>query len=84
MVYFGLLLGATAYGVNPFMYVVISGLVELPSNLNIFVVEIIGRKKSGMLCFGVCAASLLIQPLIPDSECGIYCSTLPFITMIAL
>ena len=69
MVYFGLFLAATAYNVNPFMYVVISGLVELPSNLNIFLVEKIGRKKSGMICFGVCAVPLLIQPLIPDSEC---------------
>lgn len=67
MVYFGLLLAATAFGVNPFMYVVISGLVEIPSNLNIILVRIIGRKKSGMGCFGLCAASLLLQPLIPDS-----------------
>ncbi|XP_063863182.1 solute carrier family 22 member 7-like [Scylla paramamosain] len=67
MVYFGLLLAATTYDVDPFMYVAISGLVEIPSNLNIFVVEIIGRKKSGMGCFGLCAVTLLLQPLVPNS-----------------
>ncbi|MPC54645.1 Solute carrier family 22 member 1 [Portunus trituberculatus] len=67
MVYFGLLLAATTYDVDPFMYVAISGLVELPSTINIFVVEIIGRKKSGMACFGLCAVMLLLQPLVPTN-----------------
>lgn len=67
MVSFGLILGATTYDVNPFMYMTLSGLMEILPILNIYVVETIGRKKSGMGCFGLCAVTLLLQPLVPSN-----------------
>lgn len=68
MVFFGLTLGGSSLGVNPFVYMVLSGLVEIPSILDIFLVEFFGRKKSGIGSFSLCAVSLLLQPLIPTSK----------------
>ncbi|KAG0727758.1 Solute carrier family 22 member 13 [Chionoecetes opilio] len=68
LIYFGLTLGASALNIDdPFAYVAISGTMELPGILTIFLVEKIGRKKSGIGTFALCAFSLLTQPLLPAS-----------------
>ncbi|XP_050687705.1 solute carrier family 22 member 7-like [Eriocheir sinensis] len=67
MVFFGLTLGASSLGVNPFVYMIISGLVETPSVVTVFLVEYFGRKKTGVGTFSLCAVALLSQPLIPKS-----------------
>lgn len=72
MLFFGLTLGASVLGVNPFIYMAIAGIVELPTcTLLIPVGNMIGRRKIIALSFGVSAVALLAQPLISD---GLYCS----------
>lgn len=70
MVFFGLTLGGSSLGVDPFVYMVISGLMELPSIVTVFLAEYFGRKRTGIGTFTLCAVSLLTQPLIPESKCG--------------
>ncbi|KAG0728154.1 Organic cation transporter 1 [Chionoecetes opilio] len=66
LIFFGLTLGASALNIDdPFAYVAISGTMELPSIFTIYMVEKIGRKKSGIGTFALCAFSLLTQPLLP-------------------
>ncbi|KAK4299133.1 hypothetical protein Pmani_028574 [Petrolisthes manimaculis] len=67
MLFFGLTLGASALGVDPFMYVAIAGIMEIPSTtIQIPIINYFGRKK--VLCFnyGVSAVVLLTQPLISN------------------
>ncbi|KAG0728153.1 Solute carrier family 22 member 21 [Chionoecetes opilio] len=68
LIFFGLTLAASALNIDdPFAYVAISGTMELPAILTIYMVEKIGRKKSGIGTFALCAFSLLTQPLLPAS-----------------
>lgn len=72
MLFFGLTLGGSVLGVNPFLYMAIAGIVELPSNtLLIPIANVFGRKKIVAISFGVSAVVLLSQPLISE---GLYCS----------
>ncbi|KAK7065316.1 hypothetical protein SK128_011813, partial [Halocaridina rubra] len=67
MVYFGLNLSSGSFRVDPFLYMVIAGIVEVPSNtVTIPVVEKYGRKVPMMLFYFITGVSLLLQPLIPE------------------
>ncbi|KAK3869353.1 hypothetical protein Pcinc_025337 [Petrolisthes cinctipes] len=67
MMFFGLTLGASSLGVDPFIYLAISGTVELPSNtLLIPLISRFGLKKILIINYGLCAIFLLAQPLLPQ------------------
>ncbi|XP_047482516.1 organic cation transporter protein-like [Penaeus chinensis] len=59
-VYYGLSLGGDQFGVDPFVYMTLGGVMELPgSTLTIPMVQKMGRKLSSILCFLVTAGALL-------------------------
>ncbi|XP_069993561.1 organic cation transporter protein-like [Penaeus vannamei] len=68
MVYYGLSFGADKLGVDPFVYMAVSGVMEVPSStLTIPLVEKMGRRASSTLFFVVTAGSLLVLGFIPDA-----------------
>lgn len=67
MLFFGLTMGANALGVDLFIFLTISGTMELPaSSLLVPFVHWLGRKKSTMSCYFFTAVVLLAQPFISD------------------
>ncbi|XP_037793750.1 organic cation transporter protein-like isoform X2 [Penaeus monodon] len=59
-VYYGLSLGGDKFGVDPFVYMTLGGVMELPSStLTIPMVQKMGRKLSSILCFLATAGALL-------------------------
>ncbi|XP_071547082.1 organic cation transporter protein-like [Panulirus ornatus] len=67
MVFFGLGLGASTLQVDPYLYMVISGLLEIPSTTVIIpFVSWFGRKRMTEFSFFVCGVALLSQPLVPQ------------------
>lgn len=68
VIFFGLTLAASVMNLdNPFLYVGISGLMEVPAIITLYTVEKFGRKISGIGTFALGAVSLLMQPVIPAS-----------------
>ncbi|XP_069993562.1 solute carrier family 22 member 3-like [Penaeus vannamei] len=68
IVYYGLSFGADKLGVDPFVYMAVSGVMEVPSStLTIPLVEKMGRRASSTLFFVVTAGSLLVLGSIPDA-----------------
>lgn len=66
MVYYGLSFGADKLGVDPFVYMAVSGVMEVPGGtLTIPLVEKMGRRASSTLFFVVTAGSLLVLGFIP-------------------
>ncbi|KAK3875447.1 hypothetical protein Pcinc_019682 [Petrolisthes cinctipes] len=66
MLFFGLTMGANALGVNLFIFVAISGTMELPgSTILLPITKWLGRKRTVMLSYFITAVVLLTQPLIP-------------------
>lgn len=69
MVYFGLSLGGDKFGVDPFLYMTLSGVMELPgSTLTIPLVEKIGRRPSSATCFFITAGALLVLGVTPSGR----------------
>ncbi|ROT83769.1 organic cation transporter protein [Penaeus vannamei] len=67
MVYYGLSFGADKLGVDPFVYMAVNGVVEIPSGtVTIPLVERLGRRLSCTLSFVVTAGSLLVLGFIPS------------------
>ncbi|XP_042889431.1 uncharacterized protein LOC122264551 [Penaeus japonicus] len=67
LVYYGLSLGGDKFGVDPFVYMALSGVMELPgSTLTIPMVDRMGRRTSNVLCFFVTAGVLLALGVIPS------------------
>jgi len=67
IVYYGLSFGADKLGVDPFVYMAVSGVMEVPGGtLTIPLVEKMGRRASSTLFFVVTAGSLLVLGFIPD------------------
>ncbi|KAK4292640.1 hypothetical protein Pmani_034611 [Petrolisthes manimaculis] len=67
MLFYGLTLAASTSGINPFLYLALSGAAELPStSLFIPIVTRYGRKKITIISYFLCAAVLLVQPLVPS------------------
>ncbi|XP_063596240.1 organic cation transporter protein-like [Penaeus indicus] len=68
MVYYGLSFGADKLGVDPFVYMAISGVMEVPGGtLTIPLAEKIGRRASSTLSFVITAGSLLVLGFIPSA-----------------
>lgn len=66
LVYYGLSLGGDKFGVDPFVYMSLSGAMEIPgSTLTIPMVDRMGRRPSNAICFFVTAAVLLVLGVIP-------------------
>ncbi|XP_042886771.1 organic cation transporter protein-like [Penaeus japonicus] len=67
MVYFGLSLGGDKFGVDPFVYMALSGIMEIPgSTLTIPLVEKLGRRPSSVASFFVTAGALLVLGVTPS------------------
>ncbi|XP_042891764.1 organic cation transporter protein-like [Penaeus japonicus] len=68
MVYYGLSFGADKLGVDPFAYMAISGVMEIPGGtVTIPLAEKMGRRSSSTLFFVVTAGSLLVLGFIPTT-----------------
>lgn len=69
MIFYGLTLGASAVDIDPFLYMAISGLVELPVPPgSIVLIRRLGYKKAIIAIFTLCALFLLVQPMIPEGR----------------
>ena len=69
--YSGLSLGGDLFSSNPFIYVAISGLVEIPgATFTIPLVERFGRRLSNVVLYFLTGACLLALPFTPTSEFG--------------
>ncbi|KAK3875448.1 hypothetical protein Pcinc_019683 [Petrolisthes cinctipes] len=67
MLFYGLTLAASTSGINPFLFLALSGAAEIPSST--FFIPIVtryGRKKITIISYFLCAAVLLVQPLAPS------------------
>ncbi|XP_063596170.1 organic cation transporter protein-like [Penaeus indicus] len=68
MVYYGLSFGADKLRVDPFVYMAVSGVMEVPSStLSIPLADKMGRRASSMLFLVATAGSLLVLGFIPDA-----------------
>ncbi|XP_037793895.1 organic cation transporter protein-like [Penaeus monodon] len=68
MVYYGLSFGADKLGVDPFVYMAVSGVMEVPGGtLSIPLAEKMGRRASSTLFFVATAGSLLVLGFIPTA-----------------
>ncbi|KAK4292638.1 hypothetical protein Pmani_034609 [Petrolisthes manimaculis] len=67
MLFFGLTMGANALGVDVFIFVAISGTVEIPAwTILLPITKWFGRKRTVILSYFITAVVLLTQPLIPE------------------
>ncbi|XP_042891765.1 organic cation transporter protein-like [Penaeus japonicus] len=67
MVYYGISFGADKLGVDPFVYMAVNGVVEIPSGtVTIPLVGKLGRRLSCTLSFVVTAGSLMVLGFIPS------------------
>ena len=66
MVYYGLSLSGAYISDDPYVYIVLMGLMEVPAyTFTGFVVERFGRKSTASVCFLIAAAVLLALIFIP-------------------
>lgn len=71
MVYFGLSLGGDKFGVDPFLYMVLSGVMEIPgSTILIPIVEKLGRRPTSVVSFFITAGALLALGVTPSGGCS--------------
>ncbi|KAK4328708.1 hypothetical protein Pmani_000903 [Petrolisthes manimaculis] len=67
MLFFGLTMGANTLGVNLFIYVAISGAVEIPARIILLpITKWFGRKRTVIISYFITAVVLLTQPCIPE------------------
>ncbi|KAK4321248.1 hypothetical protein Pmani_007972 [Petrolisthes manimaculis] len=67
MLFFGLTMGANTLGVNLFIYVAISGAVEIPARIILLpITKWLGRKRTVIISYFITAVVLLTQPCIPE------------------
>ncbi|KAK4313072.1 hypothetical protein Pmani_015591 [Petrolisthes manimaculis] len=72
MVYYGLSLSGGEMSGNPFFYMVLSGLVEVPAyTLLIPIVQRAGRRIPGFIAFLLCALALFALVIIPTEYSGV-------------
>ncbi|KAK8389953.1 hypothetical protein O3P69_012872 [Scylla paramamosain] len=66
MVYYGLSLSGDDLSDNPFVYMALAGLMELPSyTLTVPVLEKLGRRSPCVVCFAFCGVTLMLLAAIP-------------------
>ncbi|XP_066955531.1 organic cation transporter protein-like [Macrobrachium rosenbergii] len=69
MVYFGLNLSGGSFTFDPFVFMVISGIVEIPSNtVTIPIVSYFGRKIPLIVSYFITGVSMLIQAVISEEQ----------------
>ncbi|XP_069185234.1 organic cation transporter protein [Procambarus clarkii] len=69
LVYLGLSLGGEGYSSDPFVYMALSGVMELPgSTVTIPMINHLGRRLSNIICFTVTGVALLALTFIPASR----------------
>ncbi|XP_050697768.1 organic cation transporter protein-like [Eriocheir sinensis] len=69
MVYFGLSLSGGTLSDNPFVYMSLAGLMEVPAyTLTVPVVDRLGRRWPGVACFVFCGLALLALAAIPEEQ----------------
>nr|XP_027216504.1 organic cation transporter protein-like [Penaeus vannamei] len=67
MVYFGLSLGGDKFGVDPFIYMVLSGVMEIPGGTVLIpIVEKLGRRLTSGVGFFITAGALLVLGVTPS------------------
>ncbi|XP_037793752.1 organic cation transporter protein-like [Penaeus monodon] len=67
-VYYGLSLGGDRFGVDPYSYMALGGVMETPANsITIPLVEKLGRRPSNIMCFVISGVSLLALGFTPSS-----------------
>lgn len=67
MIYFGLSLSGGTLSDDPFAYMALAGLMEVPSyTLTVPVVDKFGRRRPGVACFLFCGVTLLALAAIPE------------------
>ncbi|XP_047482745.1 organic cation transporter protein-like isoform X2 [Penaeus chinensis] len=67
-VYYGLSLGGDRFGVDPYAYMALGGVMETPANsITIPLVEKLGRRASNIMCFVVSGVALLALGVTPSS-----------------
>ena len=72
MVYFGLSLSGDHLSSNPFLYMVLMGLVEVPAyTLMVPVVTNYRRRSTTIVFFLFSGVMLLLLPFIPNGQCGV-------------
>ena len=71
MVYFGLSLSGASITDNPFVFMTLSGLMEIPAyTLTIPIVQRFGRKYTLAACYLLCAIVLFALAIIPAGGCS--------------
>ncbi|XP_066954452.1 organic cation transporter protein-like [Macrobrachium rosenbergii] len=66
IVYYGLSLSGGDLGTDPFIYMALSGLMEIPgSTVTLPMINILGRRRSNIICFLATGVSLLLLTFIP-------------------
>ncbi|XP_071547685.1 organic cation transporter protein-like isoform X2 [Panulirus ornatus] len=69
MVYFGLSLGGDGFGTDPFVYMVLSGAVEIPGSIVIIpMVGRLGRRVSNIICYLITGVVLLAISFTPSAS----------------
>jgi len=67
MVYYGLAMGGVAFSDDPYVYMALGGVMELPAyTVNAWLVVWLGRRLPTVCCLLVCAGALAALPLVPQ------------------
>ncbi|XP_064109464.1 organic cation transporter protein-like isoform X2 [Macrobrachium nipponense] len=65
-VYYGLSISGGDLGTDPFIYLALTGVMEIPgSTVTLPMINILGRKRSNIICFLATGVSLLLLTFIP-------------------
>ncbi|KAG7157391.1 Organic cation transporter protein-like 6 [Homarus americanus] len=66
LVFLGLSLGGEGFGSNPFIYMALSGLVEIPgATVTVPMIQYLGRRLSNIICLLMTGISLLALAIVP-------------------
>ncbi|CAL4208141.1 unnamed protein product [Meganyctiphanes norvegica] len=69
MVYYGISLNGVNYGVNPFLYMVISGVSEIPAyTLSAPLIAKFGRRLPITWCFLICGGAIVSLAFVPNND----------------
>ena len=71
LVFTGLNLSGSTFSANPFLYMVMAGMMELPGySLTVPIVNRWGRKVPLMIAYFICGVSILSIVLVPAGWCS--------------
>ncbi|XP_042238698.1 organic cation transporter protein-like isoform X3 [Homarus americanus] len=70
LVALGLSLGGEGFGSNPFIYMALSGLMEIPgATVTVPMIQYLGRRLSNIICLLMTGISLLALAIVPLTYC---------------